>query len=278
MNSSNESTVISQTFTKTDSGSTLYQSAIFLLGSYIIALLISSAVHELGHGLALTSLSIGFKLVLNPFSMSMAMPLSPIPQESLLFTVVLGMLTEVLFGTAIFLALWRWRSPRLAPLLLIGPLSYLLSSGYLLAGAIVPDSDVSLMLSAGVPSLLIQGLGFLLMVLGATALFLLLPLFGISQEDSFLRIFLILLVGMTTHGLGMILFALITNPLEMYVGIANVISMSITVTILSGVYLKARVAIDRVVHTEVAQLDRSTIYSTAGIAIILIIFEFLFFN
>jgi len=278
MNSSNEPTVISPTVTRTDSGSPLYQSALFLLGSFIIALLISSAVHELGHGLALTSISIGFKLVLNPFGPSMAMPLSPIPQESLMYAVVLGMLTEVIFGTAIFLALWRWRSPRLAPLLLTGPFSYLSSSGYLLAGAIVPDSDVSLMLSAGVPSLLIQISGILLMFLGAVALLLLLPLFGISTNDSFLRIFLILFVGMVTYGFGMILFALIANPVEMYIGVANVISMSITVTILSGVYLKARVAIDRVVHTEVAQLDRFTAYSTIGLAIILIIFEFLFFN
>ena len=51
MNSSNEPTVISPTVTRTDSGSPLYQSALFLLGSFIIALLISSAVHELGHGL-----------------------------------------------------------------------------------------------------------------------------------------------------------------------------------------------------------------------------------
>jgi hypothetical protein len=278
MTSAIEQTAISQRISKTEDGPTLCESALFLLGSYFIALLISSAVHELGHGLALTSISIGFKLVLNPFSTSMAMPLSPIPHESLLFAVASGMITEVLFGTTVFLALWRWRSPRLAPLLLIGPFSYLSSSGYLLAGNIVPDSDISLILSAGVPLLLIQMLAVALMVLGAFSLFLLFPLLGVSMDDSTLRILIMLFVGMTAHGFGMILFALITNPQEMYIGTANVISMSITVTILSGVYAKVRAAIDRVVHTEVAQLKWRTVFSVLGIAALLIAFEFLFFN
>lgn len=261
-----------------ESNSTVYLSSLFLLGSYIIALLLSGAIHELGHGLAMALVSVDFRLVLNPFGMSMAQPLAPIPQDSFLFVVASGMIIEVVVGTIVFLSLWRWRRPMLVPILLLGPLSYLSVSGYLLAGGIVPSSDLSLMISAGIPYPLLQIIGILLMVFGAITFFLLFPLIGISAKTTLLRTFLILLVGMTVHGFGMILFALIMNPSELYVGIANVISMFITVSVLSIVYTKYKMSIDRRIHTDVAELSQLIVYATLAFALGFIIFELLFFN
>jgi hypothetical protein len=278
MSPSNELQESTQRDSTPESKSAVYLSPFFLLGSYIIALLLSGAIHELGHGLAMALVSVDFRLVLNPFGMSMAQPLAPIPQDSFLFVVASGMIIEVAVGTIVFLSLWRWRRPMLVPILLLGPLSYLSVSGYLLAGTIVPGSDLALMISAGIPYPLLQIIGILLMVFGAFAFLLLFPLLGISTETTLLRIFMILLVGLTVHGFGMILFALITNPSELYVGVANVISMFITVSVLSVVYTRYKMSIDRRIHTDVAEPSPRIVYATLAFALGFIIFELLFFN
>lgn len=255
-----------------------YESAMLLLGSYIIALLLTTAIHEIGHGLALSSISIGFRLVLSPFSLSMAQPLSPIPTDSLLFVITAGTAMELLFGSAIFLLLWRYRNTLLVSLLMCAPVSFLSSGGYFLAGVSVADGDTALMISLGVPSLLIQALGVVFIVIGAILLILLFPLFGITPKDSFGRLFLILFVGMTLHGFGMIAFASAFNPSELPIGLANVVSMSITVLIFAGVYTRSSLFFDSLVHTEVAKLDQIAVYSAIGFALVLIVLETLFLN
>ena len=76
----------------------------------------------------------------------------------------------------------------------------------------------------------------------------------------------------------MIVFALVANPVELYIGIANVVFMIFTVTILAGVFVRGTHLFNRISHTEVAKLDRTTVLSVVGIALIFIIFELLFFN
>jgi len=254
------------------------ESILLLLGSYLIAVILTTAIHEIGHGLALSSISIGFKLVLNPFSLSMAQPLSPIPLDSLLFVLTAGTTMELLFGSVILLLLWRFRNPLLVPLLMCAPASFLSSGGYFLVGVSVADGDTAMMISLGVPSLLIQALGVLLIVVGAILLILLFPLFGITSNDSFRRLFLILFVGMTLHGFGMITFASVFNPSELSIGLANVVSMSISVLIFAGVYTRSSSFFDSLVHTKVAKLDRIAVYSAIGFALMLIVLELLFLN
>jgi len=256
----------------------IHESILLLLGSYLVALVLTTAIHEIGHGLALSSISIGFRLVLNPFSLSMAQPLSPVPMDSLLFVVTSGTAMELLFGFVVFLLLWRFRNPFLVPLLMCAPAAFLSSGGYFLAGVSVVDGDTAMMLSLGVPSLLIQGLGVVLIVVGAVVLILLFPLFGIAPNDSFRKLFLILFIGMTLHGFGMITFASVFNPSELSIGLANVVSMSISVLIFAGVYTRSSSFFDRLAHTEVAELDRIAIYSAIGFALLLIVLEILFLN
>jgi hypothetical protein len=130
----------------------------------------------------------------------------------------------------------------------------------------------------GVPDILIQTLGILMLVIGAVLLILIFPLFGISQDDSFKRIFTILFLGLVLHGFGMILYALLINPLELYIGVANVLFMIITVIILTGVYVRSGTFFDRLSHTELSSLERKPILQIAGVALALIILELIFFN
>ncbi|MGY5870713.1 MAG: hypothetical protein RTV72_00565 [Candidatus Thorarchaeota archaeon] len=254
------------------------ESMFLLLGSYIIALLLTTAIHEIGHSLALASIPIDFRLILNPFSTSMTMPLDPIPPTSLFFAVAAGTVVELIFGTIVFVIFWKWRNPKFLPILMAAPISYLSSAGYYLVGTAVSDGDTALMISMGVPAILIQSLGVLMLILGVVLLILMFPLLGISQSDSFLRIFSILFLGMVLHGFGMIAFALLFNPADVYIGIANVISMTITVTVLAGVFVRGNHIFNRLSHTEVAQLDRTTVLAIAVLALVLIILELLFLN
>ncbi|MGY5879613.1 MAG: hypothetical protein RTV31_05150 [Candidatus Thorarchaeota archaeon] len=270
--------IIEQFPIETSTRTSLYESALLLLGSYMIAALLTTAIHELGHGMALASISVDFQLMLNPFSTSMTMPLLPIPSDSLAWVAAAGTIVELVFGTAVFAIFWRWRSSKLLPLLMAAPLSYLTSAGYFLLGSSIVDGDTALMITMGIPELLIQGLGAVMLVLGVVFLILMFPLLGMSRNDSFKRIFLILFLGMTLHGFGMIVFALVANPYELYIGIANVVSMMFTITILAGVFVRKGHFFDQLSHSEVAILDRTTVLLVSGVALVLIILELLFLN
>ncbi len=257
----------------------IFDSGLLLLGSYVISLLVSSFFHELGHGLAMASVSINFRLVLNPFSSSMAMPLSPIPSNVLVYVASAGTIFELITGTLFVTIFWRWRNPKLLPLLMIGPSSYLKSAGYFMVGtSLVPDGDTALLVAMGIPDIVIQALGIFMLVIGAVLLLLMFPLFGLSITDSFKRIFTILFLGLVIHGFGMILFALLVNPLELYIGVANVFSMILTTTILTGVFIRSGTFFDRLSYTELSSLERKSILQIAGVALALIIFELIFFN
>ena len=189
------------------SSESLLKSSILLLSSYVIALLLTTAFHEEGHALALAWISIPTRLVLNPFGESMAMPLGSIPQNFLVYAAAAGTILELLFGASVMLFLWRFRTPRLVPLLVCGPVAFLKSGGYFLVGTSVEGGDTALMISLGMPEVIVYSLGFLFIIIGSIAFMMLFPLFGISPEFSFRTLFTLLAVGLIPHGIGMIVFA-----------------------------------------------------------------------
>ena len=260
------------------SSMTFLSSSSLLLSSYVIALLLTTVFHEGGHALALALISIPTRLVLNPFSNSMAMPLRPIPQDFLVSAVAAGTIVELLFGTSMLLILWRFRIPRFVPLLACGPISYLKSGGYFLVGTSVEGGDTALMLSSGIPELLIYSLGLIFIIVGSITLLLLFPLLGIGPDISFRSLFGVLLIGLIPHGIGMIIYAQLSNPLGISIGIANVLFMLMTVTILTSVYVKKSAFFDRISHTRVSEIDRTGLIAIISFALILIIVELLLFN
>lgn len=263
---------------QTSRNTSVFEVGLFLLGSYVIALLLSTAVHELGHGLALASIPINFRLVLNPFSSSMTVPLSSIPTDNFAFVLSAGTILELIVGTIVIALFWRWRRPEIVPILMVAPLSYLKSAGYFLVGIAIPDGDTALLITMGIPALVIQTLGVLMLVFGVLLLILMFPLLGISRDDSFRKIVMILFLGMALHGFGMIAFALILNPLELYIGVANVVSMMVTILILAAIFRRGSNFLEKIVHSDVSQLERSRVLSIAGLALIFIIAELIFFN
>jgi hypothetical protein len=134
------------------------------------------------------------------------------------------------------------------------------------------------MMSLGVPAILLVVVGGLFVILGVVTLILLFPLLGISPNVSFKKLFVILFIGLNFQGFGTIVYSLAFNPLDLYNGISNVILWSVVALILTGVYIWKSQFFDRISHTEVGKLDRTTIISSLAIALILIIIELLFFN
>ena len=256
----------------------IYGSGLLLLSSYVIAILLTTVFHEGGHAIALASISIRIRLVLNPFSSSMVQSFDPIPQNYLAFAAAAGTIVELLFGTIMILIFWRFRTSRLVPLLMCGPVAYLKSGGYFLVGVSIPEGDTALMVSLGIPVVLVYSLGLLFLIIGSVSMILLFPLLGIDPEVSLRKLFMILFIGLIPHGIGMIVFALAFNPFEISIGIANVIFMAVTVTIFTGIYVKKNQFFDRIAHTEVTTIDRTGMMAIVLFAIALIIIELLLFN
>jgi hypothetical protein len=130
----------------------------------------------------------------------------------------------------------------------------------------------------GVPDIIIQTLGIFMLVIGGVLLLLMFPLVGLSHTNPIKRIFTILFLGLVIHGFGMILFALLFNPLELYIGVANVFFMIITISILTGVYVRSGTFFEHLSNTEVSSLTRTSILQIAGFALVLIIVELMLFN
>jgi len=273
----------SETDTKQIQGSaresTLYKSTLFLIGSAMIAAILVTVVHELGHALAGSSVSLSFDLILYPFGTSAVHWLSEVPLESLLFITAAGPAIELLFGVVVFILLWGFRNPRLVPLLICGPISFLHAGGNLSVGTLFEGgSDTAVMMSLGVPAILLQVVGGLFVILGIVSLILLFPLLGITPTVSFKKLFVILFIGLTIQGLSTIVYSLAFAPWDLSNGIMNFILWSVVTVILTSVYVKKNQFFDRISHTEVAVLDKPTIISSLAIALVLIIFELLFFN
>ena len=117
-----------------------------------------------------------------------------------------------------------------------------------------------------------------MLVFGVILLVLLFPLLGLSRDDTFRKIVVVLFLGMVLHGFGMIFFALIFNPMELSIGIANVVSMTATILMLAAVFLHGGHYLERISYSKVAALERNTILYVAGFAMAFIVVELIFLN
>ena len=94
----------------------LLKRVLLILGSYAFSVTFVSFIHEVGHILAMLSVGITqFRLVLNPFTESYAMPLAHIPYEHLLYLAASGMVFQTVFFTIMGLSIWRKRSVSMLP-------------------------------------------------------------------------------------------------------------------------------------------------------------------
>jgi hypothetical protein len=118
-------------------------------------------------------------------------------------------LFDLVIAATISLLLWRNRSPRLLPLLLLGSYALIFESQYIIKQAFAyPEEYVDwfFVIRAGVPPGILAILGIILVIGGAFWLLLLLPLAGISFQDPFWRKLLVLLAGIPLYSLVAVFF------------------------------------------------------------------------
>ena len=169
---------------------------LLVLGSHAFTIPVVSFVHEVGHIIAMNLIGITrYILVINPFTESSATPMVSIPSEHMLFVSASGMIFQTIIFGALAILLWRRKSVTLLPLTVCVPMSMLNVGSYLLMGSIVDGSDVILMVEAGVPTLAVQIIGILFLILGIWTYARLQPVAGFNKESPVAEIFMPLFLG-----------------------------------------------------------------------------------
>ncbi len=174
------------------------KSILLLAGSFTFAFLLGEAVHEYGHYLANLNYGLqGVQIHLDPFGSSQIVGV-PTPQNPVMggVTGAAGPLFNLALGMGCFLLLWRFRRPRLLPLLMWGPVAMVQEGVTFSLGLLTPGGDAQWVAGMGIPAMIILILGILLLLAGVIMIAGLITLPGIRSEDSFGRKYFILLLGM----------------------------------------------------------------------------------
>lgn len=243
---------------------------LLVLGSQMFAIPMVSLVHEVGHIIAMNLVGITkYTLAINPFTESSATPLMSIPAENMLFVSASGMIFQTIIFSILAILLWRCKSVNLLPLMVCVPMSMLNVGGYLLMGSIVEGSDVILMGQAGVPSMVVQIIGVMFLVLGLRTYTRLLPVAGFTKESPVADIFTPLFLGTGIYPIAMTVYGYISGYGTM-IGSINIV----TSLIFGATYT---LLFKRVQTIEPNTPSRADAYKVLGTGLTTIILSFLLF-
>jgi hypothetical protein len=229
---------------------------LIFLGSTFFAFCLLVLIHETGHALAL--LILGFpdiSLVITPFygitrsSGTITMDVAP-------FISVAGPVFDLIIASTILIIFWRKRSTNLLPLLIYGGTAFLTEGIVMLntffTSTILTDWDV--ILFVGFSPYLFTFLTVLVLLIGSFMIYLIWPLVGISNKDSFSKKFYINLgyfIFLLLSFFFLIVANLTFNPDIMLLGVLNlIISISFLALRVLG-YKPFFPLIDRFLHTDV---------------------------
>ena len=171
---------------------------LLLLGSFAFVFCLGEAVHELGHFLTHRAYGVEVGIQLDPFGGSRILQGSSAPREIWGITSLAGPLFNLLVGLIVSASLWRLRQPALLPLLLWGPVALLQEGVTFSLGLLTPGGDAQLIVEWGVPAAVLLSFGLLCLASGLALLCGLLPLVGLSPDDSFGRKFGLVAGGMVS--------------------------------------------------------------------------------
>jgi hypothetical protein len=214
----------------------LLERCMLLLGAYSFSVPVVSLVHELGHILAYLCIGITqFKLTINPFTESAAIPLVPLPSEHMLYLASAGMVFQLLFFIVTDVLIRDISFPLLVPIKICLPISLLNVGGYLIATGI-EGGDTAILVSQGVPPLPLNILGVIGVALGLVSFARQLTKLGFSSDESLTELITPLFLGMGTYSVMMFVYALVTGY-DLMIGLINIVT-SIIFSISVGILFK----------------------------------------
>ena len=173
------------------SGKDLLKSMLFLASSFILAYCLQITVHELGHYSAgwFTDAE-GGRVILHPFLNSQVIFTKVPSTSSQVLIGVMGVVADIALATILALFAWRKRNVFTLPLLMWGAIAFI-GEGIGMLGniAALPYSydDVGQLMLIGISPTPLIPLSIIFVASGLIMMILIMPLSGVSPEDSFLK-------------------------------------------------------------------------------------------
>lgn len=251
---------------------------LLLLGSFVFALCLGEAVHELGHFLAnrLNRVSVGVRL--DPFGASKILNGSSAPREIWGITSLAGPLLNLLLGLLVALSLWRVRKPVLLPLLLWGPTALVQEGVNFSLGMLTPGGDSQFIVEWGLPAWVLISLGFLFLALGVALISWLLPLVNLSSNDSAGRIFSVVLGGMVSFFVIRLLFSNLRSSSAAMENTVPLIFSILLATVVVAMYKPFKSILSRISRTKLSLVTWPSTLVSLVLGIGMIVFQLVALN
>jgi len=251
---------------------------LLLLGSFVFAFCLGEAVHELGHFLVHRAYGVNVGIKLDPFGGSMILNGASASLEIWGITSLGGPLLNLLAGTALTLALWRIRRPALLPLLLWGPIVLVQEGVTFSLGLLTPGGDANLIVEWGVPAVVLISLGIFFLASGVFLIGRLLPLVGLSPEDSFSRKFIIVAGGMVSFLVIRMLISGLRSPNQFTENTVPLLFSLLLATIVVLLFRPFHAILGRMSETEPALVTRPAVVPSTLLAVGMVLFQLLLLN
>ncbi len=264
--------------TSASEGKPLLLPVLLLLGSFAFVFCLGEAVHELGHFLAHRAYGVQVGIRLDPFGGSQILHGSSAPREIWGITSLAGPLFNLLVGLALSLSLWRVRRPALLPLLLWGPVALIQEGVTFSLGQLTPGGDAQLIVEWGVPAGVLLSFGLLLLASGVALLCGLLPLAGLSPNDSFSRKFGLVAGGMVSFMVVRLLASCASSPNAAQENVLPLFFALLLATIVVVLYRPLVRMLSRGSEPEPASVTWPAVVSSVALAVGMVLFQISFFN
>lgn len=261
-------------------GISTFKSLLLVLGAYTFSYCLGLTFHETGHAIANTIIGLtDVQIFVHPFSLSHTVYSGIIPTEFMPFTGSMGPLFNITCSLLITLVTWKWRDPKLLPLLMCAGTA-LTSEGIAMFMSLAQLPALTdwgqVIIVGGVSPIFIGIISFMFTFLGVLFMLLLMPMLNISSFDSYLRKLLIT-SGFTIYFIISVIYVGFFDPgvLQNRL-IALIVNIGLIVT-LNVIYKPAFPYLDKLSHTETSEVKWSTISIALGLAFAIISIDLIFF-
>ncbi len=162
-------------------------------GSFLAAICLLIAIHEVGHALAFLISGYGnISITVNPF-MGVTSTTDTVQVEDAFLIAAGGTIFDIIIALLIALILWKFSSNFLLPLKMYSVLAFLTEGVVIFAGFFFNETytDFAILIELGLPAIIVGIISAVLLLIGGFGMYEIWRLLGIKSEDSFFKVILI---------------------------------------------------------------------------------------